>query len=138
MVREHLQSLVCDPPEDESRPQVYSGPALHDDCAYGNLISQFLESGIVDLGLEQDVEGYCGIIFMWRAAQKKLRIIIDARRSNQRFVTPPRTPLARGSAVAQVWVDGGGELFLSVSDIRDLFYRIKMPIESASSSASEG
>ena len=37
--------------------------------------------------------------------------------------------MASGSAIAEVWVDGEGDLHQSGADIRDFFYRISLPAE---------
>lgn len=55
----------------------------------------------------------------------KQRLIIDARRTNKLFRTPPTTILGSMEAWGRLEVDGDeNELFLAQEDVKDFFYRL--------------
>lgn len=66
-------------------------------------------------------------VFCVEKKNKKLRVIIDCRRLNQRMRRPPRTPLVSSSALSDVWLDGRGAMHYSCHDVADCFYQFRVP-----------
>ena len=56
-----------------------------------------------------------------------LRLIIDARAANARFVDPPHVDLPTPDIVGRITVPAGQPLYLAKVDISDFYHRILMP-----------
>lgn len=59
----------------------------------------------------------------------KLRLIIDARRANKLFRTPPSTLLGSVDCWTRMESEEGSQVFLAQEDVRDFFYRLAIPKE---------
>ena len=57
----------------------------------------------------------------------KLRLVIDCRRSNQHFRTPPCTRLFSGAGFTEVCADKGAELYFAGVDVKCAFYQHAIP-----------
>ena len=56
--------------------------------------------------------------------KQRQRLIIDARRANRLFRTPPSTCLGSVESWTRLEVEGGGPLFMAQEDVKDYFYRL--------------
>ncbi len=70
--------------------------------------------------------GPVGVLFVVRK-DGRLRLILDARRVNQRMYPSLPVRLASAAALNEVIVDDGQELFFSVQDIANCFYNFRIP-----------
>eukprot|EP00959_Pyramimonas_sp_CCMP1952_P354344 7423212-Pyramimonas_sp.AAC.1 len=75
-----------------------------------------------------------GIFFVWKSNRTRLRLIIDARRSNCWFRVPPGVRSCTSGAFANVEIgDGvlagleGIRLHLGMADAKDCFHRLEAP-----------
>jgi len=68
-------------------------------------------------------------VFFVKKKSGKLRLVVDARRSNRRFRDPPGVELATAESLGMIEVDDDTEVFISTGDVRDAFYRFKIDIE---------
>ena len=80
-----------------------------------------------------------GVFFVWKSSRTKLRMITDARMSNQHFVDPPGVSLLSGEGFGRIevkledatWFDEiiGDSLSIHVglSDVKDCFHRMRVP-----------
>ena len=59
----------------------------------------------------------------------RLRLVLDCRRSNSLFVSPPEMAMPAGYSFSQVQMGPEDQLYVAQSDIRDYFYSIGMPEE---------
>ena len=57
-----------------------------------------------------------------------LRMIIDCRPAHRAFKEAPNTVLASPESLATLEVDESDTLFTSTVDVRDCFYRIRIPL----------
>ncbi|CAE7736810.1 unnamed protein product [Symbiodinium sp. CCMP2592] len=63
-------------------------------------------------------------VFVVTKKQQRQRLIIDARRSNRLFRSPPTTCLGSVESWTRLEVQGGGPLFMAQEDVKDYFYRL--------------
>eukprot|EP00969_Alexandrium_andersonii_P091557 4041167-Alexandrium_andersonii.AAC.1 len=54
-------------------------------------------------------------------------MIVDARRANAHFRSPPRGENASAAALARLRIPDGESLFFSQYDVKDFFYRLALP-----------
>ncbi|CAE7316484.1 unnamed protein product [Symbiodinium necroappetens] len=80
--------------KDSGVERPYSDPRFRDPRVYGDFVSRLLQSSIVDLSMQGGRERI-GLFFVSKKANK-LRLIIDARRSNAHFRPPSYVHLATG------------------------------------------
>ena len=76
---------------------------------------------------QSEVESDVGVFFVLKKSGK-LRIILDCRRTNQRFRTPPSGSTTGLGALSSVRVPSGKVLYGSSYDIKDMFYRLRVPV----------
>ena len=63
-------------------------------------------------------------IFFVSKKNGKLRMIIDARRTNKLFRKPPSTMLGSSDCWGRTEVDGAAPIFFAQEDVKDFFYRL--------------
>jgi hypothetical protein len=68
-------------------------------------------------------------VFFVRKKDGKLRLIIDARRTNQRFRTPPGVALSSAEAFSDVECEPGQKVFISTTDVENCFYKMRISKE---------
>ena len=54
-------------------------------------------------------------------------MIIDAQRTNRFFRRPPKTALGSAESLSRLSVDGGSYFFIAQEDVKDFFYRLRIP-----------
>ena len=57
----------------------------------------------------------------------KLRLVIDARRSNCHFEVPAHTHLCTGDALSRIELEEGECVAVAAADLKDAFYHIELP-----------
>lgn len=103
---------------------------------YNKLVSRLASIGYFQYTKPQS---HVGVFFVYKSNRTKLRMITDARRSNQLFRDPPPVGLmtAEGFGRFELSLDGdllgddqvqsAFEVFLGLSDVRDCFHRMRVP-----------
>ena len=77
----------------------------------------------------------CSVFFVRKkpsaATGADLRMIVDCRPANRRFKDAPNTVLASPESLAQIELGSKDIMYTSTVDVRDCFYRIRIPDEFA-------
>ena len=86
-----------------------------------------------------EVEEEVGIFFVTKKDSGRLRLIVDARRSNLHFCSPPGVDLVTAEGLAKLEVDRGTyerlsqdrdvRFCLGTSDVKDAFHRFRIDRE---------
>jgi len=136
------------PPEDvASDPllkslKVYSDPGLvRHRSRYREFVRDLKRRGMIEF--TRDPAEICGVFFVYKKGRIMRRLIIDARRTNLHFRSPPHVSLITSEGLASFEVDLGDASALSsdellrlahgvslttgVCDIKDAFYRLRAP-----------
>ena len=120
-------------PADEARSRLkscglvrpYSDPKLRDPKTYGEFVRRLLRANIVEIGLEPGSEEI-GIFFVSKK-NGRLRLIIDARKSNCHFADPAHVQLVTGDGLGNIEVEEGVDLIICSADLKDAFYHLALP-----------
>ena len=120
-------------PADEARSRLkscglvrpYSDPKLRDPKTYGEFVRRLLRANIVEIGLEPGSEEI-GIFFVSKK-NGRLRLIIDARKSNCHFADPAHVQLVTGDGLGNIEVEEGVDLMICSADLKDAFYHLALP-----------
>ena len=79
----------------------------------------------------QNPKVLCSVFFVRKKPSSEtgadLRMIIDCRPANRRISDPPNTVLASPESLSSLEVDHADTLYTSTVDVRDCFYRIRVP-----------
>ena len=67
-------------------------------------------------------------LFFVSKKDRRLRMILDARPANDLFRSPPCSEYSSGSSFASLRVPRGEKLYGAQYDVRDFFYRLRVPI----------
>lgn len=126
-------------PNQEEMPIPYWDPKLKfNRKEYNKLVVKLHDIGFFNYTIEPRCR--VGVFFVWKSNRTKLRLITDARRSNQCFVEPPGVQLitAEGLGKFEVEVEDGLlnhdvafdklAFHLGLSDVKDCFHRMKVPV----------
>ena len=76
----------------------------------------------------------CSVFFVRKTASASgadLRMIIDCRPANRRSKDAPNTVLASPESLSQIELDSSDVMYTSTIDVRDCFYRMRIPQEFA-------
>ncbi len=104
---------------------------------YNKLVSRL--AGIGYFQYTTMPQSYVGVFFVYKSNRTKLRMITDARRSNQLFRDPPPVSLMTAEGFGRFelslqhelfgdsQVHSAFEVFLGLSDVRDCFHRMRVP-----------
>ena len=103
----------------------YWDPCLKHKPTYGKFLSRLWASNLIDFVLEPCREEVA-IFFVTKKAGR-LRMIIDARRSNCHFTDPEYVHLCTGEALSRLEADA--PLTVATADLKDAFYHIGLPVE---------
>ena len=90
---------------------------------YHSFIADLCQSKLVDFTIRPRVQ--VGAFVVTKKAQKQ-RLIMDARRTNKLFRTPPSTLLGSMDSWARIECEGEADLFMAQEDVRDYFYRLRI------------
>ena len=119
-------------PESEARRHVqdsgierpYWDPLLKHKPTYGKFLSRLLASNLIDFVTEPCREEVA--IFFVTKKGGRLRMIVDARRSNCHFTEPDPVKLCTGESLARIETDG--PLTIAMADLKDAFYHLGLPL----------
>ena len=106
-------------------PGCYVDPILeHDPKQYAEFVTQMYRCKLVRFDVEPVCS--CGLFFVTKKPKAdgsvKLRLVIDARRSNRLFKKPPWCPLSSGESLARMEISG--TCYTAQEDVKDFFYRL--------------
>ena len=93
---------------------------------YHSFIADLVHSKLVDFTVRPRVQ--VGAFVVTKKGEKQ-RLIVDARRTNKFFRTPPSTQLGSMDSWARIECESGSELFMAQEDVRDYFYRLRIDKE---------
>ena len=140
---EEKSELMLGPIEnaDEGRSAVvpYWDPKLRfNKKEYNKLVQRLHEIGYFNYTLNPSC--MVGIFFVWKSSRTKLRLITDARCSNQKFLEAPGVNLMTSEGMGRIELeidedlagDGnaldGVSIHLGLSDVKDCFHRLRVPL----------
>ena len=104
---------------------------------YNKLVSRLASIGYFQYTTKP--QSFVGVFFVYKSNRTKLRMITDARRSNQLFRDPPSVSLMTAEGFGRFelsiqdelfgdnQVQSAFEVFLGLSDVRDCFHRMRVP-----------
>lgn len=101
----------------------YGDPLLRDPRTYGGLLRRLVASGVVEIVREPPTE-IVDIFFVGKS-DKRLRPVIDCRRSNRYFKKADGVALASGDSFSRLEIPAGAGLVVGQVDIKDAFYRME-------------
>jgi hypothetical protein len=115
-------------------PPVYSDPVLKNNPRkYAKFIKRCVKIGLVELTL--DCEEELGVFFVSKKSGM-IRLILDCRKANVRFLNPPSTDLLTAEGLGNIEMDVDGEcnlgnascpvLHLAKADVADCFHRLRL------------
>ena len=91
---------------------------------YHDFVADLIESKLVSFTTSPRVQ--VGAFVVTKKGEKQ-RLIIDARRANKLFRSPPTTVLGSMDSWARLGCDAGSDLFVAQEDVKDYFYRLRIP-----------
>ena len=104
----------------------YSDPLLHVPSNYGKFWKLLFEAHCISFSCCNDGIEFVEAFFVLKK-NGKLRMVIDARRSNCHFAKPSHSHLCTGEALGRIEIEPREKLFIASSDLKDAFYHIEMP-----------
>lgn len=103
---------------------LYVDPRLADDeKAYHDFVAELVESRLVSFTTTP--RSQVGLFFVTKK-NGKLRMIVDARRTNRLFRRPPCTQLGSADSWGRAESSEGGPIYFAQEDVKDFFYRLKI------------
>ena len=97
----------------------YSDPQFKNPVVYRDFLRRLRDSNLIDFS-----DGPCReIVAVFFVAKKlnRLRMIIDARRSNCHFADPHYVQLATGDSLGRLEFEPGSQLTICAADLKDAF-----------------
>ncbi|CAK0833049.1 unnamed protein product, partial [Prorocentrum cordatum] len=107
---------------------------------YRGLVRRLLAAGI--LGWTLTPKERIGMFFVWKDGRRRLRLIVDARRTNAHFRDPPGVELLSSEGLARIEVhmpDAGfssyedlraalqaQQVYIGMADVKDCFHRMRI------------
>ncbi|CAK0852231.1 unnamed protein product [Prorocentrum cordatum] len=107
--------------------KIYTDPLLANSRRrYSTFVKDPKRKGLV--GFTRDPKEFVGVFFVWKKERASMRMVLDCRRSNQRFVTPPGVELLSTDGLGRIECDaeqtGTLPIFLGKADVKDCFHRM--------------
>ncbi|CAE7713929.1 unnamed protein product [Symbiodinium sp. CCMP2592] len=132
-VRDFVQHQLL--PPDEAQEQVaklglkklYMDPRLKDRRVYTRFLQRMQASHLVDFSLKKPCEEVA--VFFVTKKGDRLRLIIDARRSNAHFRPPQSVSLSTAESLGSLELEGGKDLVVCQADLKDAFYHLELPFQ---------
>lgn len=101
---------------------MYLDPVLSNNTqAYHGFIADLFSCNILGFTLRPKMQ--VGAFFVSKKNGKQ-RLVIDARRANRLFRTPPSTCLGSVDCYGRLEVEPGSTVFMAQEDVKDYFYRL--------------
>lgn len=94
---------------------------------YFSFLKRLQDSGIIDFSLQPARENIS--IFFVTKKNGRLRMIVDARRSNAHFTEPDHVDLCTGDGLGMLEIGEGETLTIATADLKDAFYHLSLPEE---------
>jgi hypothetical protein len=110
--------------ETEGRIVPYMCPSLKNRKLFMDFLRQLTEGGMltaVDHVLERVTP------FFVTKKGDRIRLVLDARASNQHFVPPKQADMGSATALSNLVVGASDDLFAACSDLKDCFYSMVLP-----------
>ncbi|CAK0879805.1 unnamed protein product, partial [Prorocentrum cordatum] len=124
-------ALLLPPPSFDEAVETEGGPTLYMDPVmernrplYLEFIQSGISRGVFVLGKErtEDVSA-----FFVAKKDERIRMVLDCRRSNQRFQPPPSVSLFSAAGFADLEVPKDTPLYCAGVDVQNAFYQHKLP-----------
>ena len=147
-LEEQSELMLAEYAAAESAIEPYWDSALRfNKKSYNNLVLRLHKIGY----FQYTTQPVCriGIFFVWKSSRTRLRMITDARRSNLHFKAAPGVSLMTAESFGRLKVEFDGEVFadpgviskltafIGLSDVKDCFHRLRVPLWVARYSAWE-
>ncbi|CAK0824647.1 unnamed protein product, partial [Prorocentrum cordatum] len=107
--------------------KIYTDPLLANSrrrCS--TFVKDLRRKGLV--GFTREPKEFAGVFFAWKKERASTRMVLDCRRSNQRFVTPPGVELLPTEGLGRIECDAEqtstSPIFLGKADVKDCFHRM--------------
>ena len=107
--------------------QLYFDRRLKQRKVYAQFLKRMASSNLVDFSLSPPREEVA--IFFVTKKNNKLRMIIDARRSNSHFKPPSGVSLCTGESLGSIELGPDEQLTICQADLKDAFYHLELPEE---------
>lgn len=103
----------------------FSDPVLRQGRVYHQFLQKLHDSHLIDYSLHPGKEkvGF----FCVTKKSGKLRLIVDARRSNAHFADPSHVDLTTGEGLGALEFERGDSITVAQADLKDAFYHLSMP-----------
>ena len=105
----------------------YSDPLLRQGRVYHSFLNRLHQSSLVDFSLQPGLEQTA--FFCVTKKSGKLRLIVDARRSNACFKEPDHVELATGEGLGALEMAAGSKVTIGMADLKDAFYHLSLPMQ---------
>ncbi|CAK9013053.1 Reverse transcriptase domain-containing protein, partial [Durusdinium trenchii] len=103
----------------------YSDPLLRQGRVYHQFLHKLHESHLIDYSLSPGIEKIA--FFCVTKKSGKLRLIVDARRSNAHFEEPSHVSLTTGDGLGALEFERDAQVTIAQADLKDAFYHLAMP-----------
>ena len=101
---------------------MYTDPLLEGGGkTYHGFVADLVKSQLV--GFTAKPRAQVGVFVVTKKAQKQ-RLILDARRTNKLFRSPPTTRLGSMDSWTRLGISEGEQMFVAQEDVKDFFYRL--------------
>lgn len=104
----------------------YMDPMLRQGKSYHGFLKRLHASSLVDYSVRPGRE-QIGLFFVTKK-NGKLRLIVDARRSNAHFGEPSYVSLSTGDSLGSLEFESGCEVTVAMADLKDAFYHLSLPV----------
>ena len=105
----------------------YSDPLLRQGRLYHEFLKKLHEAGLIDFSIDAGLEQIA--FFCVTKKNKKLRLIVDARRANCHFREPSHVQLTTGEGLGGLEFPAGEHVTIATADLKDAFYHLSLPVE---------
>ena len=110
----------------------YDDPRLKSRSFYKEFVGQLFQSGIINFSRSP-----CSRVGAFTVSKKpkvvdgvsfnRQRLVLDCRLTNCLFRPSPHTDLGSLTALSEVYIPDGKQLYMSGADIKDCFYAVRVP-----------
>ena len=107
------------------RAKPYMCPCLRDRKNYLSFLRSLVRGGMLVFSRKQKAS--VTPFFVEKKGKGTIRLILDAREANQYFVDPTNPHMGSGSALANLVVPVGEDMYWATSDLKDAFYGMGIP-----------
>ncbi|CAK9108532.1 unnamed protein product, partial [Durusdinium trenchii] len=105
----------------------YSDPLLRQGRVYRQFLRKLHDSHLIDYSLSPGKERIA--FFCVTKKSGKLRLIVDARRSNAHFEEHSHVSLTTGDGLGALEFEKEAQVTLAQADLKDAFYHLAMPVQ---------